>query len=395
MTVPELSPATVRRLRLRAQGLDPRGDLTPAEVVRRMVALQGQDLPAVLRAIAIRSREGTTVDDVRAAFDAGELVRGWTQRGTLFATTPRDLAALTSLTAERVRHRMRPVRAAEGLDDDVVRAATAVAREALADGGVSRATLMDLWQQEGVRTEGQRGYHLIVQLALDGLLHWGPFAGTQQLMVATPAPSSSGGGLPRPPGAPEEELRRIARAYFASRGPATADDLAWWLGLPKTPVRRAVAEARAEDAAGGGPGALVEVRIDGRTMLAGPATLGHGTLGHDMLEDGAFEGDTPPGTASGDDDAAAAQPRVTLVPGFDEIVLGYQDRELVASKEAMRTVVPYTNGVFRPAVLLDGRLVGTWRRAPKPDEAPFELIPGVSAADRRRIGQAVAAWEHA
>ncbi|MBP2436488.1 hypothetical protein [Microbacterium amylolyticum] len=52
-------------------------DLTPAQVVDRSVALQGQDLPAVLRAIALRSRPGTSIADVRAAFDRGELVRSW------------------------------------------------------------------------------------------------------------------------------------------------------------------------------------------------------------------------------------------------------------------------------------------------------------------------------
>ncbi|MBE1878208.1 winged helix DNA-binding domain-containing protein [Myceligenerans pegani] len=346
-----LSPDAARRLRLRAQGLVARRDLSPAEVVRRMVALQGQDLPAVLRAIAIRCRPGTTLDDVRAAFDSGELVRGWTQRGTLFATTPRDLAALLSLTGERVRRKLRKVHADEGLDDDVVRRAAAVAREALADGAVSRATLMDLWQQEGVPTQGQRGYHLIVMLALDGLLHWGPFAGTQQLMVAT-----AGAHAVDRSGEPRGDLHRIARAYFATRGPATVDDLAWWLGLPKTPVRATVAEIPA----------LQEVEVEGRAML---------------MASGAAE---PDAEAAG----------VALVPGFDEIVLGYQDRGLVASKEAMRTVVPFTNGVFRPAVLLDGRLVGTWRRAPKKDEPPFELIDGIRARDRKAIERAIATWKH-
>ncbi|WP_344100681.1 winged helix DNA-binding domain-containing protein [Myceligenerans crystallogenes] len=380
MTTSALPPDAVRRLRLRAQGLAPRRDLTPAGVVGHMIALQGQDLPAVLRAIAIRSRPGTTVDDVRAAFDAGEIVRGWTQRGTLFATTPRDLAALCSLTAQRVSHSMRRIRETEGLDDAVIRDAAAVAREALADGGVSRATLMDLWRQAGVPVEGQRGYHLIVQLALEGMLHWGPFAGTQQLMVATPAPSSSGGGNPPAPGAPEQELRRIARAYFATRGPATADDLAWWLGLPRTPVRKVVAELRS-GGADSPPDALRTITVrdvaDAGTaeLLADPGLLDPGP------------GDPEPSSS------ATAPAVVTLVPGFDETVLGYQDRAFVASKEAMKTVVPFTNGVFRPAVLLDGRLVGTWRRAPKKDEPPFELIPGIPARDQEAIARAVASWD--
>lgn len=367
----ELSPDAARRLRLRAQGLtrpdgDPEGSgPQPADVVRRMVALQGQDLPAVLRAIAIRSRPGTTLDDVRAAFDAGELVRGWTQRGTLFATTPGDLAALVSLTGERVHRTGRRTREAEGLDDAVIARAEAVARAALAApetaAGLSRAAMLDLWREAGVSVEGQRGYHLIVTLALRGVLHWGPFAGTQQLMVASPGAAER----PFPAEDPGAALRRIALSYFSSRGPATPDDLAWWLGLPKVPVRAAVAGLREELT-----DAVLDVLVEGRPML----------VGRDVLPSNGAE-------------AGLAEPSgVVLVPGFDEIVLGYQDRDLVADAEAMRTVVPFTNGTFRPAVLLDGRLVGTWRRAPKPGEAPFELVPGVGTGPRAAIEAAVRAW---
>lgn len=363
---PELSPDVARRLRLRAQGLTLPDDERPGpvEVVRRMVALQGQDLPAVLRAIAVRSRPGTTVDDVRAAFDAGDLVRGWTQRGTLFATTPADLAALVSLTAERMTRAGVRTRAAEGLDDAVVARAEAVAREALAapgpDGGISRAAMLDLWREAGVDVGGQRGYHLIVSLALRGVLHWGPFAGAQQVMVATPAPATA-----EPP---DVALRRIALTYVTSRGPATPDDLAWWLGLPKVPVRAAVSAAREEH-----PDALAEVVVEGTTLLVGRDGLGP-------------DGSPAPGLAE--------PSGVVLVPGFDEMVLGYQDRGLVADAEAMRTVVPFTNGTFRPAVLLDGRLVGTWRRAPKATEDAYELVPGVPEPTRKAVEAAVAAWPH-
>jgi hypothetical protein len=372
----ELSPNAARRLRLRTQSLTlPDGgagtpDHSPVDVVRRMVALQGQDLPAVLRAIAVRSRQGTTLDDVRAAFDAGELVRGWTQRGTLFATTPDDLAALLSLTGERMLRAGRRVRETEGLDGDVVARAEAVAREALraspANGGIARTAMIELWQQAGVPIEGQRGYHLIATLGVQGVLHWGPFAGTQQLLVET-----QGTALRDVPAEePDTALRRIARSYFASRGPATTEDLAWWLGLPKVPVRTAVAELRAEQ-----PEAVVEVVVDGKVMLVG------------QEPDGPGAGSVPgPGT---DLDTPSG---VVLAPGFDEFVLGYQDRELVADTEAMRTVVPFINGIFRPAVLLDGRVVGTWRRAPKSGEAPFDLVPGIQPDARAAVEAAVAGW---
>ena len=94
----------VRRLRLAAHGLAPGLGLDPAGVLDRAVALQGQDLLAVLRAIALRSRRD--VDEVRGAFDRCELVRGWPMRGTLFATTPGRLAGLLGLTAERTERQM-------------------------------------------------------------------------------------------------------------------------------------------------------------------------------------------------------------------------------------------------------------------------------------------------
>ena len=369
----ELSPAAARRLRLRTQGLTlPDGgagtpDLSPADVVRRMVALQGQDLPAVLRAIAVRSRQGTTLDDVRAAFDAGELVRGWTQRGTALrdhAGRPRrarlahgraDAADGPADPRDRGPGRRRGGPRRDG------RPRSAQVRHPPA--AASRAPRWSsLWQQAGVPIEGQRGYHLIATLAVQGVLHWGPFAGAQQLMVETP-----GAGLGDVPAEePDAALRRIARSYFASRGPATVEDLAWWLGLPKVPVRTAVAELRAEQ-----PDAVVEVVVDGKVMLVGQTAGGPARPPHTDLAE-------PSG--------------VLLVPGFDEIVLGYQDRELVADAEAMRTVVPFVNGIFRPAVLLDGRVVGTWRRAPKSGEAPFELVPGIQAEARAAVDAAVAAW---
>jgi hypothetical protein len=226
--------------------------------------------------------------------------------------------------------------------------------------------MVDLWQQAGLPIEGQRGYHLIATLGVQGVLHWGPFAGAQQLMVESPG--AGPGDVPAEE--PDAALRRIARSYLASRGPATTEDLAWWLGLPKVPVRNAVAELRAEQ-----PEAVVEVVVDGKVMLVGQPASGPGA-------------DPAPGPGTD-----LAEPSgVVLAPGFDEIVLGYQDRELVADAEAMRTVVPFINGIFRPAVLLDGRVVGTWRRAPKSGEAPFELVPGIQADARAAIEAAVAAW---
>ena len=346
----DLTDEQARRIRLRSHLLQ-HSDLAPVEVVRRAVALQGQDLPAVLRAIALRSRPGTSVQDVRDAFDRGELVRSWPMRGTLFATTPQHLGALLHFTAERTRSMAARRRIDLGLDETVLDRSRSVLREALREHPLQRAAVMELWSGAGIKTADGRGYHLLMHLAVEGLIHWGRFApaGTEQFVTLT----ASGD-------APDADLAAIIRGFVLARGPVTEADVAWWTKLPKTVVRRAAADV----------GDLVEVQVQAR-----PAWL---------IGDGLINGSGPLEPSG-----------VTLVPGFDEWILGYADRSLVAGPVAMQSVVPGSNGIFRPAVLVDGMVVGTWRlprgRAAEP---VIDLAEPVPAATRRAIEDAVAAWPH-
>ncbi|WP_461169781.1 winged helix DNA-binding domain-containing protein [Arthrobacter sp. Z1-15] len=345
----ELTRQDARRLRWQSQLLGG-SELAPADVVRRAVALQGQDLPAVLEAIAIRSRPGTGVQEVRDAFDRGELVRSWPMRGTLFATTPEHLAALLHFTGDRIRAMAARRRAELGLDDAVVSRGRETLREALAERHLLRSEVLGLWEAAGIPTTEGRGYHLLMHLSVEGLMHWGSFdpSGSRQYLTASAV---------RAPEDPDAALADVVRGFVRARGPVTEADLAWWTKLPKTMVRRAAAAA----------GNLVEVKVEGR-----PAWV----MGEPRI----------PGPSG-----------VTLVPGFDEWILGYADRSLVAGAKMLAALVPGNNGVFRPAVLVDGVVVGTWRwprTARTPAEPVLDVVEPVPAATRRRIEQAVEAWPH-
>ena len=321
----------------------------PADVVRHLVAMQGQDLPQVLRAIAIRSAPGTTLADVRAAFDRGELVRSWAMRGTLFVATPADLAALHASTGERMRRQEWRMCTDRGIDEATARLAARVLTEALADGPRARPALLADWEAAGVGTGGGRGYHLLALCAYDGLVRFGPFAGDAQLLVGGPPPA-----VPDPEAALDDLLRR----FVVARGPIPGDDAAWWTALPKTQTRASLARANG----------LEPVLVDGEPMLAAV--------------------DAAPGRRSG----------VMLVPGFDEWILGYRDRSLVASPAMLTSLVPGGNGVFRPAVLVDGRVVGTWRwpaaKGKQPAAPMLELVEPVAEATRRSIDVALERWPH-
>ncbi|MFP5368069.1 MAG: DNA glycosylase AlkZ-like family protein, partial [Actinomycetes bacterium] len=56
------------------------------------------------------------------------------------------------------------------------------------------------------------------------------------------------------------------------------------------------------------------------------------------------------------------QRSVLLLPGFDEFLLGYQDRRLVLAAEHADRIVPGGNGVFKKTLVAGGEVVGTWGR---------------------------------
>jgi hypothetical protein len=83
---------------------------------------------------------------------------------------------------------------------------------------------------------------------------------------------------------------------------------------------------------------------------------------------------------------------ISLVPAFDEWVLGYQDRSLIASDAAMRLVAT-VNGIFRPAVLKDGVVIGIWREpstSRRSAEVDYLGDPGVRV--RKAVDRAIEEW---
>jgi hypothetical protein len=303
-------------VRLPAVGLG-----SPQEVADRLLALQGQDLPGALWSLGLRS--GTSRSEVTAAFDAGTLVRTWPFRGTLHVIAARDAAWVLALTGRRTitsaakRHRDL------GLDDGTVEKAREVAVEHLQGGRrLSRRDLMALFDRHGIDTGSQRGVHLLWSLCLTGTLVLGPFDGDEQLVVLldewVPAPRALGR---------EEALAEIVIRYLAGRGPATEADIAWWAKLPLGDVREGLAVCGSE---------VARIESGDRAYLAHTETM---------------------------DVVSSHAPReVLLLPGFDELLLGYADRGASLAPQHAPLTVPGGNGVFKPTVVSRGRVVGLWSR---------------------------------
>lgn len=338
-------PRVLGRLRLASQGLLPPGaGGSAADVVRWMTAMQAQDLQAALWAVGLRL-PGAGLREVRAAIDAGAIVRSWPMRGTLHFVAPEDLGWILDLTAERLTRSIAARHRELGITWTDVEKCRDIALGAIAtEGPLSRASLFKMFDAAGQPTQGQRGIHILGTLCRHGWLVQGPLAGNQQLLVAFDEWIPVSRRMPR-----EEAVAEFLLRYIRSHGPATLRDFAWWTQLPLTQVRAALEEIR---------GQVVELEWDGGSYWVSPETAS-------LLETGV------PGARS-----------VLLLPGFDEFVLGYTDRSLVLEPAHFDNIVPGGNGVFKKTVVAAGKVTGTWAlqgTGPGAVVVP-ELFDGIPAA---------------
>ena len=317
----------VRRDRLRAQLLTGRRPREVQEVVAALGGLQAQDTPA--SRLALRPRSGGLDEAAvrRACNQDRSVVRLWAMRGTLHLVAAEDAGWLVALLGPVFAAAGRRRRLQLGLDDGVCRRAMAALPEVLAGGPLSRAELVGRLAAEGVRIDprGQAPAHLVAFAALSGLLCRGPdLDGDEASYVLLEDWVGAG---PRAEGRamePQDALAELARRYLGGHGPAAPEDLAAWSGLALGRARQAVELAA---------GDLREVELGGRRLWA------------------------PAGAAAA---RSPAGPVVRLLGRFDDYLLGWRDRDLILDPAFARRIQA-GGGWIHPAVVVDGRVAGTWR----------------------------------
>lgn len=335
------------RARLVAQGLVQRPYARPADAVAAFGAMQGQDLPGVVASAALRSRAAAA--DVIEDLDAGRIVRGYPMRGTVFLVASDDLRWMSELCNPVALRAAQKRRGSLGLDDHMVQAARDAALSALsaAPRGLARAELFARWEAVGTPTDHGRGYHVLAHLIGSGALCYGPWNGSEQNIVATSTWLPEASSLEaRFGGDPVAATAELLRRYLTTHGPGTLRDFAWWTKLPLRQIRAAWAGIAGE-------------------FEADPATEQIWRPG--LLDE----------LRQSTDDVA----RPLLLPGFDEFILGYPDRLFAMTADHHARLVPGNNGVFKRAIVVDGRVAGLWKRGGTARRRRLELDPFVPLDD--------------
>src|SRR5699024_1537439 len=162
-------------------------------------------------------------------------------------------------------------------------------------------------------------------------------------------------------------------------GPAGERDLAWWSKLPLGTIRAVLPQIEDQ---------LESGYADRHGRLHATADAARGG-------DGARRG-WRPGPREECADAGREAVGELLLPGFDELVLGYRDRLYLMDEERHRALVPGNNGVFKRAALRRGEVVGVWSRrgAAGKRTLVLEELRDVSAAQRRRFERLFTAFPY-
>lgn len=295
---------------------------TPEQVVEWLGAMQAQDYTQAMWAIGLRTKS-CTITDVERAIAERKIIRTWPMRGTLHFVPARDVRWMLDLTATRMINADSRRQKMLGLTDIILSQCQHIFYDALKGGKqLNRPAMMQLLEDAGISTKNQRGYHILWYLAQIGLLCLGPLEGKLQTFVLLDEWVPDQRKLSH-----NEALALLAMRYFCSHAPASIQDFARWAGITLTDATKGFEAAKSHIAHTEPP------------------------------QEGAY-----------------------LLPGFDEFILGYKDRSPMLVAEHATKIVPGNNGVFLPSIVVNGQIVGTWRRIVKKQATEITLVPFIRIA---------------
>jgi hypothetical protein len=316
---------------------------TPAEVVRWYGAVQAQEYLDTKWSLHQRMKGGTH-EMIEQAFNEGLILRTHVMRPTWHFVAPEDLRWLLMLTGPRVQAINRHYNRQTELDEGLLAKGAETMAQALQGGNfLTRPELAKiLAEKAGLVASGMRLSYLVMNAELEGVICSGPRRGKQFTYALLEERVPAAPTLTR-----EEALAELVRRYFTSHGPATVQDFAWWSGLT-------VADGKAGLAMN--EGVLLEEVMDGRSYWLAAATPA---------------------------DLPFPSPSAHLLATYDEYTVAYKDRSALRD---LAYADKADKSTFWWAYLLDGRIVGMWRREFKKEGIVIESdLRPLSEAERAAI----------
>lgn len=292
---------------------------TAGEAAMWMAAIQAQDYNMVKWAFGIRIA-GSTEDTINSEINSGKIIRTHLLRPTWHFVAAEDIYWILDLTAPNIKAAMRWRDKQLGLTDAVVNKCKSVIEKALVkQNHLTREELIDVLVKAGIDPGENRPSHIFMRAEIDGLICSGKQSGGKPSYTLLEEWTPRTGKITR-----DEALMKLAGRYFNSRGPASLKDFIWWSGLSAGDSKLALELNRS---------GLSSEKIENQTYW--------------------FSDSVP--------DCEPESDIIYLVPAYDEYILSYRDRTAALHSTDNKKAVS-SNGVFYPLIVLNGKVIGTWKR---------------------------------
>jgi hypothetical protein len=344
MKTPEITS-----LRLHNKRLSTTTFKTADEVVDWLGAVQAQDYAGAKWALAQRAA-GMTDADVDQAFADGSILRTHLLRPTWHFVTPKDIRWLLMLTAPRVHAANAYYYRKTGLDTAAVKRCNSVIARTLQGGKhLTRMEIASALEKAGISTDGElRATYIMMRAELDGVICSGPRRGKQFTYALLEERVPQVKEMSR-----EDALAELVRRYFVTRGPATLQDFVWWSGLTMADAKNGIDMIKSQ---------FASESINGQQYWFGNSRQ----------------------------PAKPKSPIAYLLPNYDEYFIGLKDRSAIGEVAKQAGIKGDDPALIAHIIILDGQVVGGWRRTLKKDAILVEasLITKLSSAEKQAVIQA-------
>jgi len=333
----------ITNIRLTNQLLAGTSFKTPKEIVGWMGAMQAQDYSMSKWAVGVRLPNSTD-KMVQAAIDKGEIIRTHLLRPTWHLVSADDIYWMLELSGPRVKAFIKPRIKQLEITDELFSKSNHIIEKALAgDNHLTREELVTIIQQAKINTDDLRGLHFLMNAELEGIIGSGVTRNKNQTYALLDERVAKTASLNK-----DEALAKLAKSYFQSHGPATLADFTWWSGLAAVEARHALEMVKS---------AFVSELIDTQIYW--------------MSNSISIERNTKP---------------AYLLPAFDEFLISYKDRSAAIALDKQSRAFT-NNGIFKPVIVENGQVSGTWKRTIKKDRVIIETdhFRAQSEASKKRI----------
>lgn len=327
-----MNRSDIAQIRLASQHIGGTKFTSPKEVVTWMGAMQAQDYPLSKWAVGVRL-PGSTDKDIETAINNADIIRTHLLRPTWHFVSADDIYWLLDLTGPQVISSFGPRDRQLGLTKETFSKSNAIIEKTLGGGKhLTREELKAELKQVSIPTDQNRLSHILGHAEADQII----CSGITRNGKHTYALLSE--RVPRKKRLVKEEaLANLAKRYFTSRCPASLQDFTWWSGLPSRDARQALELVKSEFRSEGFDGQMYWCPQDSSI-------------------------------AKSDEQSAF------LLPTYDEFIISYTDRTAsIPAKLEQYLKVISNRGVFWPIVVVNGQVVGIWKRTNKKDKLIVEL----------------------